>query len=195
MRVRRAIVDAIRRAAEPNRVPPPEAFGSFGARSVIEPPAVILTPARIHIGSDTLIRSRSSLSVVEEYLGQTFAPTLRIGDRTKIGTDLIVSCTGEVTIGSEVMMSGRVFIGDAYHDYRDPETSILRQPMTEARPVSIGDGAFLGVGAIVLPGVTIGARSYVAAGAVVTRDVPPNTVVGGNPAEVLRQWDGERGWV
>ena len=66
--------------------------------------------------------------------------------------------------------------------------------MAAPRDVTIGDGSFLGIGSMVLPGVAIGRQVYVAAGAVVTRDVPDLTLVGGNPARPIRRWDGDR-WV
>jgi acetyltransferase-like isoleucine patch superfamily enzyme len=68
--------------------------------------------------------------------------------------------------------------------------------MATPEPVRIKRGAFLGVGSAVLRGVTVGEHSYVAAGAVVTEDVPPFTLVVGNPARIARRYDEERGeWV
>ena len=67
----------------------------------------------------------------------------------------------------------------------DAETR--RSGLESARPIRIGDDVWIGGGAIVLPGVTIGDRSVIAAGSVVTRDVPPDTLVAGNPARPLRQ--------
>lgn len=167
----------------------PAAFASFGAGSRIVEPAAVLAPHRIHIGAQVTINAGCWLSVVEEHAGRRYEPVLRIGDGCLIGHDLVIACIGEVTLGSDVMTADRVFIGDTYHDFRDPGVAILRQPMAEPRPVRIGDGAFLGINAVVLPGVSVGARAYVAAGAVVTADVPPNTVVAGNPARVIRRWD------
>ena len=83
----------------------------------------------------------------------------------------------------------RVLIGDAYHDYRDPDTAGADQPMSSPRPVVIGSGAFLGVGSVILPGVTIGERACIGANAVVTSDVPRNAVVVGSPARVIKRWD------
>jgi hypothetical protein len=95
-----------------------------------------------------------------------------------------------------VLGGPRVFIGDTYHDYRAPDTAVTDQPMSDPRPVLIGSGAFLGVGSVILPGVTIGERAYVGANAVVTNDVPPNAVVGGVPARIIKRWDGqEERWV
>ena len=60
--------------------------------------------------------------------------------------------------------------------------------------MTIGAGAFLGVGSSVLPGVAVGEGAFVGAAAVVTRDVPAHAVVVGNPARVIREWDGSA-WV
>ena len=60
---------------------------------------------------------------------------------------------------------------------------------TISKPVKIGDRVWIGIAATILPGVTIGENSIVAAGAVVTKDVPPNTIVAGNPAKVVKKLD------
>jgi acetyltransferase-like isoleucine patch superfamily enzyme len=127
------------------------------------------------------------LSVITEHNGVTYEPALTIGDGTTLGHGLLIACVQEVTIGTRVLASDRVFIGDTSHGYVQPDTAVIDQPMTPPRPVRIGDGAFLGVNAVVLPGVTIGARAYVGASAVVTKDVPPGAVVAGNPARVIRR--------
>ena len=95
-------------------------------------------------------------------------PRLRIGDRTSIGRFSHIACVGEIDIGAEVLTSERIFIGDTYHGYEDLGTPILDQPMAEPQKVTIERGAFLGIGCVVLQGVTIGEAAYVAAGAVVT---------------------------
>jgi lipopolysaccharide O-acetyltransferase len=116
-----------------------------------------------------------------------YEPRLTIGDRCSFGRDLVIACVGEITIGDEVMTADRVFIGDTHHGFDDPRLAIARQPMAPPRPVHIGDGAFLGIGACVMPGVTVGERAFVGAGAVVTHAVPAGAVVAGVPARVLRQ--------
>ncbi len=90
-----------------------------------------------------------------------------------------------------MLTADRVFIGDTSHAYADTTRPVADQGLAAPRPVDVGAGAFLGIGSAVLPGVTIGEGAYVGAGAVVTRDVAPHTVVGGNPARVLRRWDRE----
>jgi acetyltransferase-like isoleucine patch superfamily enzyme len=174
----------------------PERFASFGENSAIVPPAIIRSPHCIHIGDNVLIHDRVWLSVVEEHLGRRYQPTLTIGDRTVLGRDTYISCVGRIDIEDDVLAGDRVLIADSYHGYEDPDTPISMQPMAEPKPVRIETGVLLNVDVNVLPGVTIGARSYIGAGAVVTRSVPPNSVVVGNPARIIRHYDRDAGrWV
>jgi acetyltransferase-like isoleucine patch superfamily enzyme len=167
--------------------PPPSAFGAYGHNTWIVPPARVSTPASVFLGDDVVILERSFLSVVPAVEGVT--PKLTIGDRTSIGAQSHIACVGEIEIGPEVLTAARIFIGDTYHRYQDPSLPVLDQPMAEPEKVTIGRGAFLGIGSAVLMGVTVGEHAYVGAGAVVTRDVEPYTLVVGNPARAVRRWD------
>jgi len=173
--------------------PDPSRFRTFGAGSVLVPPVRVSAPELIEIGAQVRILEGSWLSVERSVPG--VEPLLRIGDRVRIGRNCLIACVGSVTIEADVLTSDGVFIGDSYHDYRDPDAPVAAQPMAPPRPVFVGRGAFLGVNSVVLPGVSIGANAYVGAGAVVTRDVAPRTVVVGNPARPVRAWDpSERRW-
>lgn len=174
----------------------PAGLGTLGPRSYFEESYTIRSPHRVHIGDDVRIGARVVLSVVEEFMGVRFDSELRIGDGCEIGRDVFITCAGRIELGERVALSTRVFIGDTDRAYDSPDVAIVDQPMAEPRPVRIANDAALGAGAIVVPGVTIGERAIVAAGAVVTRDVPPRSVVFGNPARVVRHWDEEQGkWV
>jgi acetyltransferase-like isoleucine patch superfamily enzyme len=167
--------------------PDPSDYGAYGTNTWVVPPSRVTTPSRIFLGDDVTILEHAFLSVVAAVPGVT--PTLRIGDGTRIGRFAHIACVGDIEIGPEVLTSERVFIGDTYHGYEDPELPVIAQPMAPPQPVRIERGAFLGIGAAVLMGVTIGEHAYVAAGAVVTEDVPPRTLVVGNPARPVRRWD------
>lgn len=169
-------------------------LASIGDRSVILPPALIIGHHLIHIGSGCRIHARSFISVVDEHDGKRYDARLTIGDRLRAGFDLVIACCGHMEIGDDVLMADRVYIGDTYHEYRDVTRPVLDQGLGDPRPVSIGSGSFLGINSAVLPGVTIGEGGYVAANAVVTSDVPPRSLVAGNPARVVRRWDGNA-WV
>jgi carbonic anhydrase/acetyltransferase-like protein (isoleucine patch superfamily) len=174
--------------------PAPSAFGAFGVDSWIVPPARVTTPASIFIGDRVQVLEHSFLSVVAAVEGIT--PRLTIGDDTSIGAQCHIACVGEIEIGPRVLTAARVFIGDTYHGYEAPDLAVMDQPMATPAKVTIHEGAFLGIGSAVLRGVTVGAHACVAAGAVVTRDVPARSLVAGNPARVIKQWDEHRAeWV
>jgi maltose O-acetyltransferase len=90
----------------------------------------------------------------------------------------------EVTIGDRVQFGQQVMVLTHTHEFGRPQA---RWGPLVAKPVRIGDGAWLGARVTVLPGVTIGDGAVVAAGAVVAKDVPPNVLVGGVPAKVIRK--------
>lgn len=182
--------------ARQRRLLRPHEFAHFGPGAGFQPPVVIIGRERISIGSDTFFHSGAWLSVVEEHNGRRYDPRLTIGDRCLFARDVWISCVGEITLGDEVLVGDRVLITDTHHEYEDPDTSIMRQPMAPPRPVRIGDGTILNSGCVITAGVTVGERAFVAANAVVTVDVPPNTVVVGNPARAIRSYDREQGrWV
>jgi maltose O-acetyltransferase len=104
---------------------------------------------------------------------------LRIGDRSRINREVCLDARGGLTIGSDVSVSPGVMILTAEHPPADHAFLI------ERKPVVIEDHVFIGARAVVLPGVTIGRGAVVAAGAVVTRDVEPLTIVGGVPARPI----------
>lgn len=96
---------------------------------------------------------------------------------------VILDCA-PVTIGDNVLFGPGVQIYTAYHPL---EPGPRRDLWEAAKPISIGNNVWIGGNAIVLPGVTIGDNSVIGAGGVVTRDVPPNVVVVGNPGRILRE--------
>ncbi|MEI5671653.1 acyltransferase [Nocardioides sp. CCNWLW212] len=107
-----------------------------------------------------------------------------IGDRSGIGQNSRLD--GPVEIGRDVMMGPEVMIFALGHEFSDISRPMIRQGMTVPDPVVILDDVWIGARAIILPGVTVGRGAVVAAGAVVTKDVPAFSVVGGNPAKILK---------
>jgi acetyltransferase-like isoleucine patch superfamily enzyme len=171
-------------------------FAEFGKRSVIRPPVRVAAPECIFIGDEVSIGSHAWFSVNRSSASLGSAPMLVIGSGTKLGEATIIVCAGKVEIGPNVLAASNVFIADTYHQYVDTTCPVRDQGMAPPRPVKIGEGSFLGFNAMVLPGVTIGERAYIGAGAVVTHDVPSRSVVAGNPARIIRQWDeGTGAWV
>jgi len=104
---------------------------------------------------------------------------LHIGARSRINRGCCLDARGALRIGADVSVSRDVVILTASHGVADPAFAV------EIRPVAIEDHAWIGTRAMVMPGVTIGRGAVVAAGAVVTRDVAPCTIVGGVPARPI----------
>lgn len=110
---------------------------------------------------------------------------LHLGDNVSIGKDVIITTAGTVTVGHNVMIGHGSKIISANHVI-PPGRGQIRFAGHEAKPVVIEDDVWIAAQVVILPGVRIGEGAVVAAGAVVTRDVPPFTIVGGVPARILR---------
>ncbi len=143
---------------------------------------------RVVIGRDSIVRCRIDFDSAQ---GE-----VRIGDRCYLGASHLV-CHTAITVGDDVIMSWGVTVVDhdshslnwaeRQHDVADWMRGVKRWDSVTVRPVRIGDKTWIGFGASILKGVTVGEGAVVGANAVVTRDVPPYTVVAGNPARVVRQ--------
>ena len=107
-----------------------------------------------------------------------------IGDHTRIG--LHNTIIGPITIGSHVNLAQGITITALNHNFDDSEKRIDQQGVT-TKEVVLEDDIWVGANAVILPGVTIGKHAVVAAGAIVTKDVPPHSLVAGVPAKVIRQ--------
>ena len=110
---------------------------------------------------------------------------IRVGDRSAIGMDALV--IGPLHLGADVMMGPRCIFLASAHAISDPTTPMTQQGFLADRPIVVGDDVWIGAGVTVTAGRTIGQGAVVGAGSVVARDVPPYTVVAGNPAKVIRQ--------
>lgn len=116
------------------------------------------------------------------YLGN--GARIRIGDHSGFGIDCL--CTGDITLGRHVMMGPEVMIFTTNHNAQEVSIPMQRQGDTPSMPVVIEDDVWIGARVIILPGVRVGTGSILAAGAIVTKDVPPFAVVGGNPAKLIK---------
>lgn len=111
------------------------------------------------------------------------APGIVIGDHSELGTRCMIH--SNVSLGSYVIMGPDVKIYSRNHAFDDLETPIALQGKIY-KETRIGDDVWIGANSIILAGISIGSHSIVAAGSVVTRDVPEWAVVGGNPAKVIK---------
>lgn len=109
---------------------------------------------------------------------------LRLGDRSSIGD--YSHLQGEVIIGDDVMMAPNCALIADNHQHSDV-TRPMNTQGTVSKRIVIGNDVWLGYGVIILPGVTVGDGAICAAGAVVTKDVEPYSIVGGNPAKLIKK--------
>jgi acetyltransferase-like isoleucine patch superfamily enzyme/acyl carrier protein len=139
---------------------------------------------RLIIGDDVLVDGKCSFTFAVRYAE---APTLSIGNHTIISHGCSLTVGREVSIGDHCLIASGVHIFDAPGHPTDPVLRKLGMPASpeDVRPIKIEDNVWVGSHSIVFPGVTIGEGSVVAAGSVVTSDVPPYMIVAGNPARVI----------
>lgn len=117
--------------------------------------------------------------------GAEFGGQVSLGSRSSIGVDARI--VGPVRIGRDVMMGPECCIETSNHIFDRTDIPMIEQGHEEYRPVVIGDDVWIGGRVTILPGVTIGGGSVIAAGAVVTGDVEPYSIVGGVPAKLLKK--------
>lgn len=124
-------------------------------------------------------------SVIESYCCVNNAVgDVVIGDHTRIGIHNTI--IGPVCIGSHVNLAQGITVTALNHNFEETDKRIDEQGIS-TKPVVIGDDVWIGANAVILPGVSIGSHCVVAAGAVVTKDVPSHSLVGGVPAKLIKQ--------
>lgn len=126
-------------------------------------------------------------SIIDEFsvINNGVGP-ISIGPNSLVGIGNVI--IGPVTIGADVIMAQHVVLSGLNHSYENIQLPIRNQPVT-VNPICIEDECWIGANVTITAGVTVGKHSVVAGGSVVTRDVPAYTVVGGNPARILKQYD------
>ena len=111
-----------------------------------------------------------------------------IGDRTRIG--LSNTIIGPVKVGNDVRLAQNVVLSGLNHNYTEIDSPIHAQGVS-TNPIVIEDETWIGANVVVVPGVTIGKHAVIAAGSVVTKNIPDYAVAAGNPARILKQYDVE----
>jgi acetyltransferase-like isoleucine patch superfamily enzyme len=151
----------------------------------IHPTVDIRSPERLVVGAQTFI----DRGVVLHCGGMDWSPPeggILIGARSYIGPNSVLFGAGRIEIGESALISPGVVITSHQHTFARDDLDVREQPLQFGRVVIERD-VWVGANATILPGVRLGEGSVVGAGAVVTRDVPPRTVVLGVPAEVARE--------
>ncbi len=162
-------------------------FATLGDHhTFMKPWYTVVSGDNIHLGhSATVVAEPDSKVHISVWGRAPGSGTIRIGDAVMISPGVRISASDEIVIGHGCMMANSAYITDC--DWHGVYDRMNRDP--EPKPVHIGDNVWIGDRATVLKGVTIGDNSIVAACAVVTKDVPPNVVVAGNPARIVKDLD------
>jgi acetyltransferase-like isoleucine patch superfamily enzyme len=139
----------------------------------------------IILGDDVVVDGKCSIGFGARYARR---PTLVIGRGSFIGHNCSLAIGKRIEIGEGCLLSTDVALRDYDGHPTDPADRAAGRPAAaeDVRPIVLGDNVWVGTRALILKGVRIGDNAIVGAGAVVTRDVPPNAVVAGNPARVIR---------
>jgi acetyltransferase-like isoleucine patch superfamily enzyme len=158
---------------------------AVGTRFQMEQLPYLTGKGQIALGSGVSLSGKSAIGFSNRLRAD---PKLIIGDGTFIGHDCSLNIATSVTIGKHCLLAGGVKVYDFDGHPIDAARRRAGEPFPpeNSRQVVIEDDVWVGTRAIILKGVTIGARSIVAAGAVVTADVPADVVVGGNPARIIK---------
>lgn len=159
-------------------------FRALGAGSSIVPPARIRGEKGIEVGRGVHFGASCWLEVLE---GSGSAAAIRIGDGTSFAGYCTITAAESVVIGRNVLVARYVHISDHRHAFGNPTVAVKDQGIDRIRPVTIGDGAWLGQGVVVCPGVSIGRNAVVGANSVVKSDIPDHCVAAGSPAVIVRR--------
>lgn len=164
--------------------------GNKSAKNLVVGDNVILrNPECVFFGDNVKIGHDAEFYPLTNYHGKTFKPKIIVGNGTIIGDYNRFACQDEVLIEDNVLFAAYVHITDHSHEYRDIDCSISSQGTFSKGPVKIGEGTWIGIRCSILSGVTIGKHCIVAAGSVVTHDIPSYSVVAGAPARIIKQYD------
>lgn len=144
----------------------------------------------IEIGENVFFFSRIRLEAYSRHNNFYFTPYIFIGNNVSINYDCHIGAINKIVIEDNVLIGSKVLITDHSHGEITSESLLLPpsdRKLYSKGPVVIRQNVWIGEGVAILPGVEIGENSIIGANSVITKNVPPNCVVGGNPARILKK--------
>ncbi len=166
-------------------------FGGFGRNSCIEWPRLgIPNPGGVAIGDDVYIRA----NVCFEAIAAPGDVIIELGSNIHVGYGVRFVAVNGITLEDETAIGHGATLADTVHTFRDADGDAghWQAPLRVGDPLRLARGAWVGNNCVVTGGLTIGEAAVTAPNSVITRNVPPETVVGGNPAKLLRRKRGGR---
>jgi len=165
-------------------------FSKIGKNCFLEYPFVLSGQEKISIGNNFSSRSRLQLQAITEHNGNLYNPSIIIGDNVSINYDVHIGCINKIEIGNGVLIASKVFITDHFHGGTEKDDLLVSpsdRKVVSKGPIKIGNNVWIGEGVAIMPNVTIGDNCIIGANAVVTHSFPPNCVIGGNPAKIIKK--------
>jgi len=148
----------------------------------------------IDIGQNFYLGKRNRIDAIESYNGKTFTPRIKIGSNVTINDDVHIACIFDIEIGDNVLIASKVFISDHNHgSYSLKMSDLPTLPPGDrelvSKPITIESNVWIGEMVCILSGVTIGYGSIIGSGAVISKDVPPNSIVVGHFNKIIKRFD------
>ncbi len=165
-------------------------FKSLGVNFKIKKDYSVYNPKYIEIGTDFKALERFRIEAIDKFGHQKFTPVIKIGNNVSFNTDIHIGCINCIIIGDNCLFASRIFISD--HNHGDTTEEMLqmfpmKRPLISKGAIIIKNNVWVGEGVAIMPNVTIGENSIIAANAVVTKDIPPNCVAAGVPAKIIKK--------
>lgn len=165
-------------------------YGYFGKNSRLFKPFISDKHKKnVYIGDNTIICSDSRIQCYPDATGKI--GKINVGNNCLIGRHVTFLCGSDITILDGALIASDVLVASENHSI-DPETEVLymSQPL-KCKPVTLGEGCWIGEKVCILPGVTIGKKAVVGAGSVVTKSIPDYCMAVGNPAKIIKFYNFE----
>lgn len=165
-------------------------FRRFGKNTIIDYNQVLIRGEKyIEIGDECYIAEGCQITATDSHCGEKWNPEIVIGNNCNIGSFSHITAINGIHIGNNVLTGKSILITDNAHGSSDGNLLDIPpqlRPLASKGPVTIGDNVWIGDKASIMPGVTVGTGSIIAANSVVTHHVPPYCLVGGIPAKILK---------
>ena len=164
-------------------------FKKAGTNLFIAEDYIIHNPQYMEIGDNFNAGARFRMEAWDKFGNASFNPNIKIGNNVIFNTDIHIGCINSIEIGDNCLFASRIYITDHHHGDTTPGMIALppsKRPLVSKGAVKLENNVWIGEGVAIMPGVTIGENSIIGTNAVVTKDIPKNSVAAGIPAKVIK---------